>query len=149
MTSHQKGKPHHFKKKKRHPIVHGIATHRKFMLTYMFNLIKIINRPAMYFLFFLGFGVVNLSAFLFYLIELGINPRLNGYLDAVYFAVTTLSTVGYGDIVPVTFWGKILSMCMMFFGVAVFVMFTAVIARSLLDVEPILKELFYGVDEDE
>ena len=40
-----------------------------------------------------------------YEVELG-NPALSTYADAVYFSVTTLTTVGFGDVVPITPTGK-------------------------------------------
>ncbi len=39
------------------------------------------------------------------------------YLDAAYFTTSTISTVGYGDIVPMTDYGKIGSMVLTFSGV--------------------------------
>ncbi len=39
-------------------------------------------------------------------------------LDALYFVVVTVTTIGYGDLVPRTFEGKIFTMFFAFFGVA-------------------------------
>ncbi|MFH1585173.1 MAG: potassium channel family protein [archaeon] len=39
------------------------------------------------------------------------------YIDSVYFTVATVTTVGYGDIVPQTDIGKIFTMFFSFFGV--------------------------------
>lgn len=39
------------------------------------------------------------------------------YLDAAYFTTSTISTVGYGDLTPVTDWGKLGSILLTFFGV--------------------------------
>ncbi len=39
------------------------------------------------------------------------------YLDAAYFTTSTISTVGYGDIVPMTDYGKLGSMILTFSGV--------------------------------
>jgi voltage-gated potassium channel len=49
----------------------------------------------------LFFGTILLGAYIYTLLE-GWN-----YLDAVYFAVSTATTLGYGDFVPVTAGGKI------------------------------------------
>lgn len=51
-----------------------------------------------------------------------------GYVDAMYFTVATLTTTGYGDIVPDTTLGKILSIVIMVVGVTLFVQ----LARALV-----------------
>lgn len=42
------------------------------------------------------------------------------YLDSIYWCITTITTVGYGDIRPITDFQKILTMVAMFLGVAVY-----------------------------
>lgn len=54
------------------------------------------------------------------------------WLDAFYFSVTTLSTVGYGDLSPQTELGKIFTVIYIFVGVGVFVALFAQFARALL-----------------
>jgi voltage-gated potassium channel len=53
------------------------------------------------------------------------------FLDAMFFAVATISTVGYGDIVPVTTGGRIFTMAYIFVGIGVFVMTAASIAEHV------------------
>jgi voltage-gated potassium channel len=43
-----------------------------------------------------------------------------GYVDAIYFTVTTLTTTGYGDITPTTPEGKLVSVAIMIIGVSLF-----------------------------
>ncbi|PID34812.1 MAG: hypothetical protein CR971_01355, partial [candidate division SR1 bacterium] len=49
------------------------------------------------------------------------------YFDSLYFTVATFSTIGYGDIVPVTYIGKILVMVYAFLGVPLFVAITTLL----------------------
>jgi voltage-gated potassium channel len=44
-----------------------------------------------------------------------------GYIDALYFTVSTLTTTGYGDITPTTASGKLFSVVIMVVGVSLFV----------------------------
>ncbi len=39
------------------------------------------------------------------------------YLDSAYFTVATVTTIGYGDVVPQTIFGKVFTMFFAFFGV--------------------------------
>lgn len=58
--------------------------------------------------------------------------RLEGwsYLDALYFTVITLTTVGYGDFSPQTSLGKIFSMLYIFLGLGILGAFIAMITEK-------------------
>ena len=53
-------------------------------------------------------------------------------LDALYFNVATIATVGYGDIHPVTAAGKLLTMAVIITGVGVFLAVIAAMTESML-----------------
>jgi voltage-gated potassium channel len=55
------------------------------------------------------------------------------FFDALYWATTTLTTVGYGDIYPATDLGRIICMFSAIFGVAVIALPSGVITASYLD----------------
>jgi voltage-gated potassium channel len=55
----------------------------------------------------------------------------SGYVDALYFTVSTLTTTGYGDITPTTVGGKLLSVVIMVVGVALFVQLAGAILRPI------------------
>lgn len=71
-------------------------------------------------------SIVSLVVFLFvvtalvYVFQVGINPAIHNYLDALYFTVTALSTTGFGDITLVGASGRILSVLIMVFGISLF-----------------------------
>ena len=71
------------------------------------------------------------SAYLFYIFEEGINPALYTYWDAVWWALCTISTVGYGDIVPFTFQGRLVGFFLIIVGVTFFLGFMAVLVSVM------------------
>ncbi len=54
---------------------------------------------------------------------------IDGYIDALYFTVTTLTTTGYGDITPDTPGGKLFAVFIMVVGVALFVQLARAIVQ--------------------
>jgi hypothetical protein len=54
------------------------------------------------------------------------------FLDAMFFSVATISTVGYGDLVPTTAAGRIFTICYIFVAIGVFVVTAAAIARHVI-----------------
>ena len=57
----------------------------------------------------------------------------NTFFDALYWATTTLTTVGYGDISPVSDLGRVISMISSLFGVAIIALPSGVITASYLE----------------
>ena len=53
--------------------------------------------------------------------QVGINPLIGNYLDALYFTVATLTTTGFGDITMQGNIGRLLSVFIMIFGVSLFI----------------------------
>ena len=51
----------------------------------------------------------------------GHHDGINGYIDALYFTVATLTTTGFGDITLPGPWGRLLSIAVMLVGITLFV----------------------------
>jgi voltage-gated potassium channel len=72
-------------------------------------------------------SVVNLMVFLLIMTalvhatQIGRNPEINNYADALYFTVTTLTTTGFGDITLQGTSGRLLAVLIMIFGVSLFI----------------------------
>lgn len=80
-------------------------------------------------------STVNLFVFVFvvtalvYVVEDDRNPNINNYLDALYFTVTTLTTTGFGDITMTDSVGRLMTVLIMIFGVALFLRLIQTIFR--------------------
>lgn len=78
---------------------------------------------------------VNLGVFVFvmtalvYVLQVNTNPQIRNYIDALYFTVTALTTTGFGDITLADTTGRILSVIIMVFGVALFLRLIQTIFR--------------------
>jgi voltage-gated potassium channel len=57
------------------------------------------------------------------------HPELDGYVDALYFTVTTLTTTGFGDITLPGVWGRLLTIVIMISGITLFVRFAQTLIR--------------------
>ena len=94
----------------------------------------------------LGIAVfyVFLTALIMFNVEPHVNPETGAvtfatFFDALYWATVTLTTVGYGDMIPVTDIGRFVSMLSSLFGVAIIALPSGVITASYLEELRLLK----------
>lgn len=99
------------------------------------RLLWLLKRRLFWQLTFGVHGLIFLSAAVLYLSETGINPKLQSFQDAIYWAVATATSVGYGDITAVTLFGKWLSMGLMVLGTLFSALYTALFAATLMKPE--------------
>ena len=79
------------------------------------------------------FTLVSVSTGLIYAAEHEVNPNIPDYFTALYFGLTTLTTVGFGDITPVTFQGRLVVGGSILAGVAIIPAQAASLAEAYLD----------------
>jgi voltage-gated potassium channel len=72
---------------------------------------------------------------LFYFVESPFNPDVQNFGDAFYFTVVAVSTVGFGDIVPVTQAGRLVTIAMIISGIILVPFQAARIFRAWLTTE--------------
>ncbi|MEA3512953.1 MAG: NAD-binding protein, partial [Campylobacterota bacterium] len=70
----------------------------------------------------------------------GANPNINSYFDAVYWSVITISTVGFGDISPVTVQGRTATIFLVIVGMGVIAFSTSIVTTALNSKMEALKE---------
>lgn len=84
--------------------------------------------------FFLTGLTVIFAATLMYYIESPHQPEaFNNILSAIWWAVATLTTVGYGDIFPVTAMGRVLAGVIALSGIGLVALPTGILGSSFLD----------------
>lgn len=96
------------------------------------QIFKLMANPVFMTLTLIGNAMMLGGAACFYFLESPPRGAVTNFLDALWWAVTTVTTVGYGDITPKTDLGKILGMLLMIGGTATFAGFTAFFASAML-----------------
>ena len=112
------------------------------MISFFINLYRFVNiiftgiKKDSEFRFLLIFLVLLLvSSTLFYH-----NQEGWSVIDSLFFSVVTMSTVGYGDLYPVTDMGKIFTVVYIFLSIGTFVAFTAKMIALSLEKDKIKRE---------
>jgi len=84
-----------------------------------------------FYLFVAAGVVIIIGKVIMYNLEKGAeNSEMTTLLDALWWCVETVTTVGYGDIVPVTSLGRIVALVYMFFGITLISTLLAVISNT-------------------
>ncbi|MEO8098006.1 MAG: NAD-binding protein [Acidobacteriota bacterium] len=62
---------------------------------------------------------------------------VSGYpwFDAFYMTLITVLTIGYGEILPLDFWGRVFNTFLMFFGVLVILLATGAMTQTVIELE--------------
>ena len=91
--------------------------------------------------------VLVIGSFLFFIVERSVNPEVPNYESAMWYAIVSMTTVGYGDIVPITLAGRIIGIILILSGMGYVSLVTATLAYSFIDL--FRKESHKAVDNVE
>ncbi len=100
-----------------------------------FRLLNAIRRSVakiLIFMLFVFIAAIILGAIV-YMFESGKNPAMSNIPKAIYWAVVTITTVGYGDISPVTPMGQFISMIVMLLGYSIIAVPTGIVVGETIN----------------
>ena len=104
------------------------------ILTEALNLFKNLlsdlkGKQSLIYLLILAFAVSIAAGFFLYILD----PNIHSLLDGIWSAWVTMTHVGFGDVVPTSFLGRLLSAALILFGLALFSLCTAILSVTLID----------------
>lgn len=106
----------------------------------LFRFLSAVERMAAHrglaWLFVAWLAVMVISSAGLYIAENGVNAAITSPLDALWWGIVTLSTVGYGDVYPVTPEGRLAASVLMLLGIGLFSAITATITSYMLSTGP-------------
>lgn len=85
--------------------------------------------------------LVTVLGCIMYLIEGRVNPSFSSIPRSIYWAIVTLTTVGYGDITPVTGLGQFVSVIIMLLGYSIIAVPTGIISHEMNEEGRIRRDL--------
>jgi len=98
---------------------------------YLVNALKA-SRPKIAVFLFGVMAIVCIEGTIMYILESGVDGSdFTSIPQAIYWGIVTITTVGYGDIAPITVPGKILASIMMLTGFAILAVPTGIVTAEL------------------
>lgn len=87
-----------------------------------------LKQKSLGYVLFLAVGVTVLFGLAVFLVD----PNVRSLADGVWYAWVTMTHVGYGDVVPTSFVGRLLASVLILFGLAVLALLTATFSSILI-----------------
>ena len=95
---------------------------------YLSLLIRAFNNKRLRTVLLLILFFIAIFGFVFFITE----PDVKSYQDGLWWALVTITTVGYGDITPLTNLGRLVATALMFLGLGLIASLTAVISVKFI-----------------
>ena len=96
-------------------------------------LITVIKKDRKTLLAVLGFAISYILICALVMFNVEKDPSFSTFYDAIYWACCTLTTVGYGDIIPISSWGRAFSMLSAIVGIALVALPSGIITSGYME----------------
>ena len=90
------------------------------------------NHHGLMWLILAWLAVMFLCAVGLFVVENGVNAAVESPLDALWWGLTTMTTVGYGDVFPTTGEGRVVAAVLMILGIGLYSIITATVTSFLI-----------------
>ncbi len=99
---------------------------------YMTHFMKILisKKSELFMIIFIFIFLIFISGVSIYVFEEHINPNIKTIYDAFYWSLITITSVGYGDIVPVSNEGRSIAAVIVFVGIGLIALSTSIIVSA-------------------
>jgi voltage-gated potassium channel len=116
-------------------VVRSIRLLRLFRIVHLFfRTVTIFEGNRLIYIMSFAFTSILLGAFAEYLVESSAqHTKINSFGDALWWSIATVTTVGYGDIYPVTITGRVIASILMIIGIAILGLFISTLGESLIE----------------
>ena len=95
---------------------------------YLSLLLRVFNNKRLRTILSLILLFIGIFGFIFFITE----PDVKSYSDGLWWALVTITTVGYGDITPLTSVGRLVASALMFLGLGLIASLTAVVSVKFI-----------------
>ena len=115
--------------------VRSIRLLRLFRIIHLFfRTLTIFEGSRLMYIMVFAFASILLGAFGEYLVESSADgTKISTFGDALWWSIATVTTVGYGDVYPVTAEGKVIASMLMIMGIMVLGLFISTLGTSLIE----------------
>lgn len=96
------------------------------------HFLELLHKTRIDFGFLIVLIILLSSATVLFFVEAGVNQNINSYDDALWYLLVTITTVGYGDIYPMTEAGRVIGTIIMFTGIGFMSFLTATITSAIV-----------------
>lgn len=95
---------------------------------------KFVKRSNLLTLFGITAGIILIGALCAYTLDAGTpDAEITNFSDAIWWSISTVTTVGYGDVVPTSLAGRIMGMVLMVVGIGVMSAFISQVSATMVE----------------
>lgn len=97
------------------------------------NFVEFQEKSKLFYGVVLFMVILFLCSTIFYYVEIGVNPGVTSFEDSIWYVLGTITTIGYGDIIPLTSIGRLTGVISMISAIGITSLITAATTSTLVE----------------